>query len=82
MTTATKSQILEINNKTNKGEKNMKYTVKIGGFVTAFRERKLTVYAKDQAEAEKKAIDKFHKKKKKNGNSIYAVTKINSSISS
>ena len=35
MTTATKSQILEINNKTNKGEKNMKYTVKIGGFVTA-----------------------------------------------
>lgn len=82
MTTATKSQILEINNKTNKGEKNMKYTVKIGGFVTAFRERKLTVYAKDQAEAEKKAIDKFREIQQKTGNSIYAVTKINSSVSS
>lgn len=60
----------------------MKYTVKIGGFVTAFRERKLTVYANDKAEAEKKAIDKFCKIQQKTGNNIYAITKIDSSISS
>lgn len=36
-----------------------KYSVVVGGFVTVFRSRKLTIYANDMDEAELKAIDKF-----------------------
>lgn len=36
-----------------------KYEVEVGGFVTVYRQRKLTVYATNEAEAEQKATDKF-----------------------
>lgn len=37
----------------------MKFVVDVGGFVTVYRNRKITVYANDETEAEQKAIDKF-----------------------
>lgn len=36
-----------------------KFKVNVGGYVTAYRERNLIIYADDEAEAEKKASDKF-----------------------
>lgn len=50
----------------------MKYTVEIGGFVSVFRKRKLTVYANDEAEAEEKAVDMFIELQQKNGGDLDA----------
>ncbi len=36
-----------------------KYRVEVGGFVTVYRQRTVTVYADSDGEAEEKAIDKF-----------------------
>lgn len=36
-----------------------KYKVTVGGFVSVFRKRCLTVYASSESEAQEKAVDKF-----------------------
>lgn len=36
-----------------------KYKIEVGGFVTVYRQRMITVFADTVEEAEKKAIDKF-----------------------
>lgn len=45
----------------------MKFVVEVGGFVTVYRRRKITVYASNEAEAEQKAIDKFIEIQSENG---------------
>lgn len=37
-----------------------KYTVELGGFVSVFRHRKMTVYADSEAEAIDKATDRWY----------------------
>ena len=36
-----------------------KYRVEVGGFVSTYRRRTLTIYAEDEIEASDKAIEKF-----------------------
>lgn len=36
-----------------------KYKIEVGGFVTVYRQRVITVYAESDEEAKEKAIDKF-----------------------
>ena len=37
-----------------------KYTIELGGFVSVFRHRKMTVYANSEAEAIDKATDRWY----------------------
>lgn len=36
-----------------------KYKVEVGGYVSAYRQRTMTIYAKNEVEAADKAIEKF-----------------------
>lgn len=47
-----------------------KYTVELGGFVSVFRHRKMTVYADSEAEAIDKATDKWYEVQQANGYSM------------
>ncbi len=54
----------------------MKYRVKVGGFVTRFCRRNITVYAKDEVDATEKAKDKYIKLEMRTLNAFDAGTPI------